>query len=346
MTKSSKGHASKGLWGMHLDVLRGTSDKLVCLLLPDGSMEMFGEGKTVADILAAYPGYHVGSLTSSRPRLAPQKALHPGSTYYLTPDLTPGVAAAASRGNGPFSPGVTREGVTPHLRRESATYLRTAEEFGDVANDVAWLREERPPARRVSLDPGSLQRHASRTTGARQIPSGDLFTGRDPFTGLATTHEESQSQPAQVSASMVRAALTGSRMHACEEEQPGSYVELGRNVPVCGNIACQAPECNPNMLADSSGGAATFPDFAGCYNIDERVCDTRRVVRKVPALHSELNFRESCREWEPIRPATSNPPDRSPNPTSTPPRLTIPNRSPASRTVSYYRISRLDLFPP
>ncbi|CAI5501735.1 unnamed protein product [Closterium sp. Naga37s-1] len=290
---------SKSLWG-HLDALRGTSDKLACLLLPDGSIEMFGAGKRVADILAEYPGYHVGSLTSSRPRLAPQKVLRPGSTYHLTP------VVSADGENGPLSPGGNGGEGTPRLRRESASFLRPTEAFGEVANDVALVHEgpHRGPSRRVSLDPGSLQRHA---TGSPRTSTRWRVIPRDPFTGLPATHEGSQpaesqpeSQPELLSAAMVRAALTGSETQRSsaeetmwtphmqhsyagvqgapsvqippqepqqqqdqEKEQQGSTTKvavLERQLP--------PPRGNQRKLADSPV-AAVFPDFAVCYDIDE-----------------------------------------------------------------------------
>ncbi|CAI7729684.1 unnamed protein product [Closterium sp. NIES-53] len=288
---------------------------------------MFGAGKKVADILAEYPGYHVSSLTSSRPRLAPQKVLRPGSTYHLTP------VVSADGENGPLSPGGNGGEGTPRLRRESASFLRPTEAFGEVANDVALVHEgpHRGPSRRVSLDPGSLRRHA---TGSPRTSTRRRVIPRDPFTGLPATHEGSQpaesqpeSQPALLSAAMVRAALTGSEtQRSSAEETMWTPHMQHRYAGVQGAPSVQAPPTEPQQqqeqeqqgsatkvavlerelklprgnqrkLADSPA-AAVFPDFAVCYDTDEDV--TKLMRRKTTMSHSKSHPREMCREWEPV----------------------------------------------
>ncbi|GJP81856.1 hypothetical protein CLOP_g11974, partial [Closterium sp. NIES-67] len=65
--------------------------RLAVVVLPDGSVSMYGPGKTVADVLAEHPpGHRVRS--SDDHILASTKQLRPGSTYYLK------LAAGSCRG--------------------------------------------------------------------------------------------------------------------------------------------------------------------------------------------------------------------------------------------------------
>ncbi|GJP47140.1 hypothetical protein CLOM_g6369 [Closterium sp. NIES-68] len=157
-------------WGLDKLLSSRGSDKLVSLLLPDGSMEMFGGGKTVADIMAEYPGHHVGSITSSRPCLAPQKSLHPGSTYYLEPTKQSRLEGAKSLPSKDFKGYLdgdrNNNGPSRHQRaRKETTRVDQNEDDDD------FLTQNRQTAgfipRRMSLDAGALfSRQASTDAGA------------------------------------------------------------------------------------------------------------------------------------------------------------------------------------
>ncbi|CAI7750362.1 unnamed protein product [Closterium sp. NIES-54] len=141
-------------WGLDKLLRSRSSDKLVSLLLPDGSMEMFGGGKTVADIMAEYPGHHVGSITSSRPCLTPEKSLHPGSTYYLEPKQSPLKGAKSLPSNEDFKgflPDSDRnDGPAPRRARKET---RKAERQGDFLTENV---QNGFVPRRMSLDTGAL----------------------------------------------------------------------------------------------------------------------------------------------------------------------------------------------
>ncbi|CAI5506229.1 unnamed protein product [Closterium sp. Naga37s-1] len=141
-------------WGLDKLLRSRSSDKLVSLLLPDGSMEMFGGGKTVADIMAEYPGHHVGSITSSRPCLAPEKSLHPGSTYYLEPKQSPLKGAKSLPSNEDFKgflPDSDRNnGPAPRRARKET---RKSERKGDFLTENG---QNGFVPRRMSLDTGAL----------------------------------------------------------------------------------------------------------------------------------------------------------------------------------------------
>ncbi|CAI5475813.1 unnamed protein product [Closterium sp. Yama58-4] len=144
-------------WGLDKLLRSRSSDKLVSLLLPDGSMEMFGEGKTVADIMAEYPGHYVGSITSSRPCLAPEKALHPGSTYYLEPEQSPLKGAKSL----PSNNGKDVKGLLPDGDRNERPAPRSArKETRKDEREGNLLAENGQAAgfipRRMSLDAGAV----------------------------------------------------------------------------------------------------------------------------------------------------------------------------------------------